>query len=159
MFLREKEGVYEFGSKRITMKIECDTIQVRVGGGYLTIDEFLDTYTSPELERIERRVAQHKLGTCHIGSEKLPRKASPSKDLQSNFSASVCSVRKASGQRSGLLNVPGSTSPRKTPRHALNSLSNCPGSASPRKTPRQGISFCSGAISPRKTPRGTKRQP
>ena len=138
------------------MKIERDTIQVKVGGGYLTIEEFLDTYTSPELERIERRVAQHKLGTCHIGSEKLPRKASPSKDLQSNFSVSVCSVRKTSGQGNGLLNVPGSTSPRKTPRHGL---SNCPGSASPRKTPRQGISFCSGTISPRKSPRGTKRQP
>ena len=57
MFLREAEGVYEFGSKRITVKVERDTIQVKVGGGYLTIDEFLDTYTPVELERIQNRVA------------------------------------------------------------------------------------------------------
>ena len=81
MFLRESEGVYEFGSKRITVKVERDTIQVKVGGGYLTIDEFLDTYTSVELERIEKRVAQHKSETCHIGSEKLPMKMSQIKSL------------------------------------------------------------------------------
>jgi hypothetical protein len=28
---------------------------VRVGGGYLSIDEFLDTYTPLELEKIERK--------------------------------------------------------------------------------------------------------
>ena len=42
MFLRESEGVYEFGSKRIMVKVERDKIQIKVGGGYLSIDEFLD---------------------------------------------------------------------------------------------------------------------
>jgi hypothetical protein len=42
MFMRESEGVYEFGSKRIAVKVDKDKINVRVGGGYLSIDEFLD---------------------------------------------------------------------------------------------------------------------
>jgi hypothetical protein len=42
MFMRESAGVYQFGSKRIAVKVEKDKINIRVGGGYLTIDEFLD---------------------------------------------------------------------------------------------------------------------
>ena len=55
MFLRESEGVYEFGSKRVMVKVERDKIQIKVGGGYLSIDEFLDQYTPAELEKLERR--------------------------------------------------------------------------------------------------------
>jgi chromosome segregation ATPase len=42
MFMREQEGVYQFGSKRIGVKVDKDKINIRVGGGYLSIDEFLD---------------------------------------------------------------------------------------------------------------------
>ncbi len=42
MFLRESEGVYEFGSRRIFVRVDQDRINIRVGGGYLSIDEFLD---------------------------------------------------------------------------------------------------------------------
>ena len=42
MFMRETEGVYEFGSKRVNVRIEKGKIKIRVGGGYLSIDEFLD---------------------------------------------------------------------------------------------------------------------
>jgi len=42
MFMRESEGVYEFGSKRVNVRIEKGKIKIRVGGGYLSIDEFLD---------------------------------------------------------------------------------------------------------------------
>ena len=42
MFLRESQGVYQFGSRRIAVKVERDKINIRVGGGYLSIDEFLD---------------------------------------------------------------------------------------------------------------------
>ena len=41
MFMRESEGVYQFGSKRVHVKVDKDRISVRVGGGYLSIDEFL----------------------------------------------------------------------------------------------------------------------
>lgn len=55
MFLRETEGVYEFGQKRIAVSVKQDKIQIKVGGGYLSIDEFIDQYTPAELERLERR--------------------------------------------------------------------------------------------------------
>jgi hypothetical protein len=42
MFFRESQGVYQFGSRRIAVKIEQDKIKIRVGGGYHSIDEFID---------------------------------------------------------------------------------------------------------------------
>ena len=42
MFMRDSAGVYEFGSKRIIVRVEKNKIQIRTGGGYLSIDEFLD---------------------------------------------------------------------------------------------------------------------
>jgi len=55
MFMRETEGVYEFGSKRVYVKVAQGKIRIQVGGGYLSIDEFLDQYTPVELEKLERR--------------------------------------------------------------------------------------------------------
>ena len=42
MFMRESSGVYEFGSRKVMVKVERDKIQIKVGGGFLSIDEFLD---------------------------------------------------------------------------------------------------------------------
>jgi len=55
MFMRESEGVYQFGSKRVMVKIDNDKINIRVGGGFLSIDEFLDQYTPEELQKLERK--------------------------------------------------------------------------------------------------------
>ena len=55
MFMRETEGVYQFGTKRVAVKVENKGIKIRVGGGYLSIDEFLDQYTPVELEKLERK--------------------------------------------------------------------------------------------------------
>jgi len=55
MFMRETEGIYQFGTKRVSVKVEKDKINIRVGGGYLSIDEFLDQYTPVELEKLERK--------------------------------------------------------------------------------------------------------
>ena len=56
MFLRETEGVYHFGSKRVYLKVEKGgQILVRVGGGYMGIDEFIETYTPTEVDKIQRR--------------------------------------------------------------------------------------------------------
>jgi hypothetical protein len=40
--VREGEGMYKYGKKRVFMKIENDMIVIRVGGGYLTFDEFIE---------------------------------------------------------------------------------------------------------------------
>ena len=42
MFMRESSGVYQFGSKKVNVRIEKGNIKIRVGGGYLSVDEFLD---------------------------------------------------------------------------------------------------------------------
>ena len=42
MFMRESEGVYEFGSRKVKVTVQRDKIQIKVGGGYLSVDEFLD---------------------------------------------------------------------------------------------------------------------
>lgn len=56
LFLRESTGVYQFGSKRVYIKIEKgNQIKVRVGGGYMHIDDFIEQYTWQEVEKIERR--------------------------------------------------------------------------------------------------------
>jgi hypothetical protein len=39
----------------VQVKVERDNIKIRVGGGYLSIDEFLDQYTPVELEKLERK--------------------------------------------------------------------------------------------------------
>ena len=55
MFLRESTGVYEFGTKRVKVEVTQGKILIRVGGGYISIDEFLEQYTPLELEKLERR--------------------------------------------------------------------------------------------------------
>ena len=87
--MRESEGVYEFGSRRVMVKVERGKIQIKVGGGYLSIDEFLDQYTPVELERLERndplkrfseRVAVQKVVGDKVGVETSPvRRGSPTK--------------------------------------------------------------------------------
>ena len=61
MFMRESEGTYQFGSLKVFVKVERNGIKIRVGGGFLSIDEFIDTYTPQELERMERRDPLKKL--------------------------------------------------------------------------------------------------
>lgn len=62
MFMRESEGVYQFGTKRVSVKVEKTSIKIRVGGGYLSIDEFLDQYTPTELEKLDRNSPLKRFG-------------------------------------------------------------------------------------------------
>ena len=53
MFLRESEGVYRFGQKRVYIKAEQGgKIVVRVGGGFMGLDEFVRTYEVNEYDKI-----------------------------------------------------------------------------------------------------------
>lgn len=52
--MRESEGVYQFGSRRVSVKVDRGKINIKVGGGYLSIDEFLDQYTPTELQALDR---------------------------------------------------------------------------------------------------------
>ena len=58
MFLRESEGVYRFGQKRVYIKAEQGgKIAVRVGGGFMGIDEFVSTYEVNECDKIQKKDA------------------------------------------------------------------------------------------------------
>jgi len=71
MFLRESEGVYQFGQKRVYIKVEKgDKILCRVGGGYISINDFLEQFMPEETEKITRKdVSQkfrNKISVQHI---------------------------------------------------------------------------------------------
>ena len=56
MFLRESEGVYQFGKKRVYIKVEHgDQPYVRVGGGFLHARDFIAAYTENEVDKIDRK--------------------------------------------------------------------------------------------------------
>ena len=96
MFMREQAGVYEFGSKRVMVKVEKDKIQVRVGGGYLSIDEFLDQHTPLELAKLERRDPLKRFSEkVAVGKLLAERKSSPAKRWRKRKSETVKSFKTA----------------------------------------------------------------
>eukprot|EP01022_Parablepharisma_sp_SALTPOND_P036607 TRINITY_DN999_c0_g1_i13.p1 TRINITY_DN999_c0_g1~~TRINITY_DN999_c0_g1_i13.p1 ORF type:complete len:945 (+),score=193.94 TRINITY_DN999_c0_g1_i13:2164-4998(+) len=52
------QGEYIFGTRKILAKIHNGKLAIRVGGGYLLIEEFLKIYTSHELGKLERAVME-----------------------------------------------------------------------------------------------------
>lgn len=55
MFLRESEGVYQFGQRRVYIKVEkAGDIFVRVGGGFMHVKEFLEEFTDREVDKLHR---------------------------------------------------------------------------------------------------------
>lgn len=77
MFIRLSPGIYSFGSKKICIKVDNGRITIRVGGGYLRIEEFLEKYTTVELEKSIRE------GIDPMGGSNSPikRPSSPKKLL------------------------------------------------------------------------------
>ena len=47
-------GFYLFGTKKIYAKILNGKLVIRVGGGYMIIEEFIATYEAPELKKLEK---------------------------------------------------------------------------------------------------------
>ena len=86
MFMRESEGVYQFGSRRVMVKVDRGKISIKVGGGFLSIDEFLEQYTPTELAGLNRqdplmrfseKVAVQKTIGDKIGMETSPVRRPP----------------------------------------------------------------------------------
>ena len=74
MFIRLQPGVYSFGSKKVCIKVDNGKINIRVGGGYLRIDEFIEKYTTIELENSIKK------GIDPLGGDKNPMQStSPDK--------------------------------------------------------------------------------
>ena len=51
-FCRQDEGLYLFGTKRVFIKLENGNIVIRVGGGYMRVEEFVQIYTPLELGKL-----------------------------------------------------------------------------------------------------------
>jgi hypothetical protein len=71
----------------VGVKVDKDKINIRVGGGYLSIDEFLDQYTPAELEKMERKDPikkfSDKVAVDRLLSAKSMRERSPHGSLRS----------------------------------------------------------------------------
>jgi chromosome segregation ATPase len=77
MFRKIGEGMYMFGTKKVFAKIMNDRLVIRVGGGYMMIDQFLSTYTEPELKKLtelKAREAGQLSATAAGGSKPSPGK-------------------------------------------------------------------------------------
>ena len=44
LFIRESEGIYTYCKKKVFMKCQDDRLIIRVGGGYMSLEEFIDTF-------------------------------------------------------------------------------------------------------------------
>jgi hypothetical protein len=56
--LREGDGVYQFGSKRVYVKLENEKVFIRVGGGFLSLDDFIRQFAPLELEKMAQNDPQ-----------------------------------------------------------------------------------------------------
>ncbi|OMJ89390.1 hypothetical protein SteCoe_8493 [Stentor coeruleus] len=57
-FVREAYGVYMYGSKKVMVSIERGKLIVKVGGGFLPIEVFIDNYTDVELDKFENKTVE-----------------------------------------------------------------------------------------------------
>ena len=76
LFTRFSEGIYNFGTRRVNLKLENNALKVRVGGGYLNLEDFVDQYTPIEKEKLvrdpERRMAEIKAQTIDHAGIQVP---------------------------------------------------------------------------------------
>lgn len=51
------DGFYIFGTRKIFVKLVAGKLVVRVGGGFMSIGEFMDQYAAMEFEKVEQLIA------------------------------------------------------------------------------------------------------
>lgn len=91
LFVREYEGVYNFGSKKTNVKYEQSELKVRVGGGYLSIDEFVQQYLPLEIEKAGPLVTSGLIGSplLRSSSPTLKRRVTSPNRSTANIRQSV----------------------------------------------------------------------
>lgn len=55
---RIEEGKYLFGTKKIHAKIINGKLMVRVGGGYMTIEEFVEKHQVNEIDKLKKQMVK-----------------------------------------------------------------------------------------------------
>ena len=80
-FDREDHGIYNFGTKKIFVKLEQGRLLIRVGGGYMQVEDFVKLYSPVELERfsIQKKEQAQKIRQGYLGkyADSLVGKAKP----------------------------------------------------------------------------------
>jgi hypothetical protein len=80
-FDREDHGIYNFGTKKIFVKLEQGKLQIRVGGGYMQVEDFVKLYSPVELERFsqQKKEQAQKIRQSYLGkyADSLVGKAKP----------------------------------------------------------------------------------
>lgn len=57
---RLEERQYLFGTKKVTAQIINGALMIRVGGGYMTIEEFVDKHVEKEITNLKVRMKKEK---------------------------------------------------------------------------------------------------
>lgn len=95
LFLRESEGVYQFGQRRVYVKIEKgNQIKVKVGGGFIDVKDFIEQFTASEVEKIERKDAKYR-----FESKLMMQKISTKKSLNQSETNSILSPKRPRSDR------------------------------------------------------------
>ena len=55
MFKKTSTNNYEYGTQKVMVKIEGDTIRIRYVGGYLIIDKFIELNAANEEKKIKKQ--------------------------------------------------------------------------------------------------------
>lgn len=117
-FVREDQGVYLFGTRRVFMKIENGLLIIRVGGGYMLLDEFIMLYCPVEFEKMDYKRDQSEKGRLWTDSMSTRGKGkfdfSPKKIAEivkrelgcaaTNFKTLLAVPRKGSGTKKAISN-------------------------------------------------------
>ena len=76
-FTRQKKGSYMFGTKKVYVKLEQGKIIIRVGGGFMHLDEFLEVYTPLELEKLENKKLNQSASKIEFSSKLTETESRP----------------------------------------------------------------------------------
>ena len=68
-FDREDQGIYNFGTKKIFVKLEQGKLLIRVGGGYMQVEDFVKLYSPVEIERFstQKKEQAQKIRQSYLG--------------------------------------------------------------------------------------------
>lgn len=135
-FVREDMGIYYFGSKRIFVKMEQGKLIIRVGGGFMQVDEFVEIYSPIELDKFEKKQSDkaHRMRRSILGEYADHLVSKKSREMSPQKSAKFLKDQMTNGKYATCYAVRRSTSPAKR--------SSSPNkSPSPVRSPKKHISL------------------
>ena len=62
-FEREAYGLYRYGSKKVGIIYEREKLIIKIGGGFMPIQSFIDNYTEIEVDKLNKNFESPKMKT------------------------------------------------------------------------------------------------